>query len=259
MLLNLMKFHLDETLRMEITTIRQPVGAGRIRKVVNVECNRLNKRSMLCIPTDSLGLCCAKPIVSAIAHLYGDRRSISAMKDRRRPALETRARELHKKAGIPLGPCTFAEVAGFEEVLDIQIIVISIEERNGCDGQFIVGWMLEQGTSPSVILIGSKLMPIRHPSLGINIIDSMSFLPMSLSKLPNCFGLSELKKGYFPHLFSVRENQNYVEPLPSQQFYCADSMSPSALAVFMSWHADHENDQFDFQKEMLEYCRYVFY
>ncbi|GBO07509.1 hypothetical protein AVEN_105708-1 [Araneus ventricosus] len=415
---------------MEITTIRQPVGAGRIRKVVNVECDRLNKRSILCIPTDSLGLCCAKAVVFAIAHLDGDRRSINAMKDRRRPALETRARELHKKAGIPLGPCTFAEVARFEKVLDIQIVVISTEERNGVayrgrdrsrrinlwlhnghydvikslkgffasnhycercekpfenlenhrcpmachiclrvccsakgvpkrcfdcdrlcqslecyaaykaltgnqelsicnrmyqcrkccsvirrrdcpkelhvcgsrkcpscqkfvvleehlcclprvspkksssdiiffdletgqssgehvvnfavaqysdgremvfrgysackefctwlfspkhkghtviahnmkgfDGQFIVGWMLEQGTSPSVIPIGSKLMSIRHPSLGITIIDSMSFLQMSLSKLPNCFGLSELKKGYFPHLFNVRENQNYA-------------------------------------------------
>ncbi|GBN09369.1 hypothetical protein AVEN_156328-1 [Araneus ventricosus] len=125
------ELQLDETLRMEITTIRQPVGAGRIRKVVNVECDRLNKRSILCIPTDSLGLCCAKAVVFAIAHLDGDRRSINAMKDRRRPASETRARELHKKAGIPLGPCTFAEVARFEEVLDIQIVVISTEERNG--------------------------------------------------------------------------------------------------------------------------------
>ncbi|GBN09370.1 hypothetical protein AVEN_156329-1 [Araneus ventricosus] len=88
----------------------------------------------------------------------------------------------------------------------------------GFDGQFIVGWMLEQGTSPSVIPIGSKLMSILHPSLGITIIDSMSFLPMCLSKLPNCFGLSELKKGYFPHLFNVRENQNYVGPLPSSNF-----------------------------------------
>ncbi|GBN58861.1 hypothetical protein AVEN_64699-1 [Araneus ventricosus] len=50
------ELHLDETLRMEITTFRQPVGAGRIRKVVNVESDRLNKRSILCIPTDSLGL-----------------------------------------------------------------------------------------------------------------------------------------------------------------------------------------------------------
>ncbi|GBM90943.1 hypothetical protein AVEN_275230-1, partial [Araneus ventricosus] len=125
------ELHLYETLRMEITTIRQPVGAGRIRKVVNVECDLLNKRSILCIQTDSLGLCCAKAVVFAIAHLDGDRRSINAMKDRRRPALDTRARELHKKAGIPLGPCTFAEVARFEEVLDIQIVVISTEERNG--------------------------------------------------------------------------------------------------------------------------------
>ncbi|GBM91029.1 hypothetical protein AVEN_198498-1 [Araneus ventricosus] len=93
------------------------------------------------------------------------------------------------------------------------------------DGQFIVGWLLQQGTSSNRIPIGSKLMSIRHPSLSIITIASMSFLPMSLSKLPNCFGLSE-KKIYFPHLFNVHEEQTHVGPLPNQHFYCTDSMSP---------------------------------
>ncbi|GBN58860.1 hypothetical protein AVEN_64698-1 [Araneus ventricosus] len=179
------------------------------------------------------------------------------MKDRRRPAFETSARELHKKAEIPLGPCTFAEVARFGEVLDIQIVVISTQERNGAktdqsSEEHVVNFAVAQYSDSREMVFREYLA---RKEICINIMDSMSFLPMPLSKLPNCFGLSELKKEYFPHLFNVRENQNYVGPLPSQQFYCADSMFPSARAVFMSWHADHENDQFDFQKEMMEYCR----
>jgi len=37
---------------------------------------------------------------------------------------------------------------------------------------------------------------------------------MFLAKLPKAFGLTELKKGYFPHLFNKTENRDYVGPLP---------------------------------------------
>ncbi|KFM64530.1 hypothetical protein X975_14604, partial [Stegodyphus mimosarum] len=66
----------------------------------------------------------------------------------------------------------------------------------------MMAWLLEQGTAPEVIPNGSMIMSVRHPSLNIRVIDSLNFLPMALAKLPGCFGLSELKKGYFPHLFN---------------------------------------------------------
>lgn len=44
-------------------------------------------------------------------------------------------------------------------------------------------------------------------------------MPMSLAKLPNAFGLKELKKGYFPHFFDTPQNQQYVGPLPAEEFY----------------------------------------
>lgn len=100
-------------------------------------------------------------------------------------------------------------------------------------------------------------MSIRHSQLGITIIDSLCFLPMALSKLPKCFGLTELKKGHFPHLFNLRENQNYVGPMPKQDYYCPERMSKSDRDTFMSWYEANKNEEFDFQKEMLEYCRYV--
>lgn len=119
-----------------------------------------------------------------------------------------------------------------------------------------MAWLLEQGTAPEVIPNGSMLMAITHKGLGLRVIDSLNFLPMALSKLPACFGLAELKKGYFPHLFNIRENQAYVGALPGPHFYSPDTMSPAANKVFTAWHKEHEGDVFDFQKEMLAYCRY---
>lgn len=117
-------------------------------------------------------------------------------------------------------------------------------------------WLLRQGTTPEVIPNGSMLMSIHHKTVDVRVIDSLNFLPMALSKLPSCFGLTELKKGYFPHLFNTRENQTYVGPLPESLYYSPDTMAPAARRAFLSWHQEHQGDMFDFQKEMLAYCRY---
>ncbi|CAL1280895.1 unnamed protein product [Larinioides sclopetarius] len=84
--------NLDETFRVDIITIRRPVGAGRTRKVVNVTLDRMSKKSIISVPYDDEGLCCAKAIVLAMAHLEKDQRSINSLKDKRRPALLKRAR-----------------------------------------------------------------------------------------------------------------------------------------------------------------------
>lgn len=120
-----------------------------------------------------------------------------------------------------------------------------------------MAWLLEQGVAPEIIPNGSKVMAIKNKILNLRIIDSFNFLPMSLSKLPACFGLTELKKGYFPHIFNKREHQDYVGPLPEPEYYSPDSMSPAARNTFMNWYKEHEKDVFDFQEEMLAYCKYV--
>ena len=120
-----------------------------------------------------------------------------------------------------------------------------------------MAWILEQGTTPEVIPNGSMVMCINHKALGIRVIDSLNFLPMPLSRLPACFGLNELKKGYFPHLFNLRENQNYVGEYPEARYYSPDTMSPAGRSEFLIWYEQHKTEIFDFQKEMLAYCRYV--
>ncbi|GIX70317.1 DNA-directed DNA polymerase [Caerostris darwini] len=106
----------------------------------------------------------------------------------------------------------------------------------GFDGQFIMAWILKQGITPDVIPNGGLIMSILHPSLKIRIIDSLNFLPMPLSKIPDCFGFKELRKGYFPHLFNIKQNQNYEGAFPEARFYSPDSMGPAAREKFLTWY-----------------------
>ncbi|XP_071032984.1 uncharacterized protein [Parasteatoda tepidariorum] len=82
------------------------------------------------IEPDDLGLCCAKAIVYATAHLDNNRKLIDVLRRKNRPALLNKAKELHAAAGVPLGPCTFNEVAIFERFLNIQISVTVLENNN---------------------------------------------------------------------------------------------------------------------------------
>lgn len=87
-------------------------------------------------------------------------------------------------------------------------------------------------------------------------IDSINFLPMALAKLPKVFGFTELKTEYFPHLFNRKENQFVVQnKLPDIQYYNVDSMKPEDRDKSMAWYSEHQNDVFDFQTELLDYCR----
>ncbi len=78
----------------------------------------------------------------------------------------------------------------------------------------------------SPIKTGLKILALDlSPRFNIKFWDSHSFIPMPLAKLPATFGLTELKKGYFPHFFNTIENQNYIGPLPAEHFYGTDTMT----------------------------------
>ena len=57
------------------------------------------------------------------------------------------------------------------------------------------------------------------------------------------FGLTELKKDYFPHLFNKEENQGRVFPnIPDVEFYNPGGMKPEDIQQFLQWYELHKND-----------------
>ncbi|XP_062568063.1 uncharacterized protein LOC134230308 [Saccostrea cucullata] len=107
-----------------------------------------------------------------------------------------------------------------------------------------------------IIHSGSKIMYMHiSQKLNLTFLDSLNFLPMKLAKIPEAFGLEELSKGYFPHLFNTKANQKYVGPYPALKYYGYDFMSSEERKKLAEWHAKKSDETFNFQDEMLRYCR----
>ena len=127
----------------------------------------------------------------------------------------------------------------------------------GYDCHFILKWLIDQGIKPYCIYNGAKIMFMEIPKLSIRFIDSLNFLQMPLKSFPKTFGMSELKKGYFPHYFNKECNKDYVGTMPSKKHYGYNQMKPDERSKFLKWYEERvsENYVFDCKKEILEYCR----
>jgi hypothetical protein len=57
------------------------------------------------------------------------------------------------------------------------------------------------------------------------------------------------------HFFNKDENQHCVGPFPNPEYYGVDYMANKEREDFMKWHDTKKNQIFDFETEILEYCR----
>ena len=120
----------------------------------------------------------------------------------------------------------------------------------------IMHTFLHHDVVPDKILYnGSKIMYMHvAKELDLTFLDSLNFLGMRLSKLPGCFDLNELCKGYFPHLFNTSENQHYVGPypnifgkspigmVPSEGYTARDNFSMSSIQ-WLKWTMAKKNGE----------------
>ena len=141
--------------------------------------------------------------------------------------------------------------------------VLAIAHNNqGYDIYFIMQYMIKNGIKPhNLIRNGGKILQLVEPISKVKFIDSLSFLPMPLSKMPSTFNLKEMEKGYFAHFFNKKLNQTYEGTLPDMDDFGYDTMMPAARAKFEKWYNDMIELQekgeykFNFQKELVAYCR----
>ncbi|XP_073254414.1 uncharacterized protein [Porites lutea] len=125
----------------------------------------------------------------------------------------------------------------------------------GYDSYFILEQCYKQYVKPEQLVNGAKILSLSLADL--RFLDSLSFLPMPLAAFPKAFGLQELKKGFFPHFFNTQDHQDYIGPIPAQDYYDPQGMSPARKEEFMQWHAERraEHYEFHFQEELLSYCQ----
>ena len=137
-----------------------------------------------------------------------------------------------------------------------QPLIIVFHNLKGFDGLFLLRQLYQgQRTVKEQLTIGAKVLSFESGPLTFK--DSLCFLPMPLSSFPATFGLTELKKGFFPHAFNLPANQDYVGPIPELHYFDPDGMSAKTKTALETWHADQvrRNVVYDFQKELEEYCQ----
>ena len=112
--------------------------------------------------------------------------------------------------------------------------IVIAHNLRGFDRFLLWAYFYKECFLPKLILNGAKMMSMELEEAEIKFRDSLNFLPMPLKALPKTFGLTELKKGYFPHFFNRRENQIYVGPLRKQ--------SPLQCNPFKLWCSPRINN-----------------
>ncbi|XP_066437431.1 uncharacterized protein [Eleutherodactylus coqui] len=122
------------------------------------------------------------------------------------------------------------------------------------DSYFIVKQLIIEKIQIDMITQGGRLLCVTVPSMNLRFIDSLNFIPMKLSKLPQAMGFSG-GKGHFPHFFNTKENQNYVGPIPDAKYYGPEYMMPDDRKEFMEWYESQKDCTFDFNAELKAYCK----
>ena len=137
---------------------------------------------------------------------------------------------------------------------DTRQVNVIAHNFQGYDGYFVVNQYHSNNQIVKQIRNGCKLLQVQHDN--IRFIDSLSFFEMPLAAFPKTFGLTELKKGYFPHKFNIPDHQEYVGPVPAIDHYMPEVMPPEGRQKFETWHKEQRDNQvlFDFQKELVTYC-----
>jgi hypothetical protein len=132
---------------------------------------------------------------------------------------------------------------------------VMAHNNKGYDGFFLMDYLLQNGIHHQTIFEGAKIMQMSiQGGLCMTVIDSLNFLPMKLANFANAFGLNS-QKGDFPHFFNTDTNWNYEGPYPPSEMYGVASKSTSERSKFLEWYKLQEGKTFNFQEQMLNYCR----
>ena len=105
---------------------------------------------------------------------------------------------------------------------------------------------------PQLIMSGLKIMCMKMEHLVF--LDSVSFLPCALRKLPEAFGLSA-SKSWYPHYFNTEENLNYVGPITDISYYGLDEMLEDERKEFLFWYVSQRSETFDNRNVLESYSQ----
>jgi len=119
------------------------------------------------------------------------------------------------------------------------------------DRYFILNRAMLLEWKPENIMNGLKIMYMKMEHLVF--LDSVSFLPWCLRKLPESYGL-KASKSWYPHYFNTEENLDDVGPIPDVLYYGVNEMGEEERQGFLARYENQKSEEpiFDNRRVLIK-------
>ena len=124
----------------------------------------------------------------------------------------------------------------------VKKIIIIAHNAKEFDLHFILNMAIVLKWKPEFIMNGQKIMYMRMEHLVF--LDSVSFLPFPLRKLPETFGLTA-SKSWYPHFFNTEENLDYIGPIHDVSYYGVKEMGEGERNEFIALYESQKMSNYD--------------
>jgi len=131
-------------------------------------------------------------------------------------------------------------------------VVAIAHNAKAFDAQFILNRAILLKWKPKLIMNGLKIVSMEIEQM--HFLDSASYLPMPLRKLPEAFGLA-VTKSWYPHYFNTSANLDYFGPMTDIAYFRADEMKESERREFMTWYEERRDEVFNNRRVLEQYCQ----
>ena len=224
---------------------------------MKVPAAEVGSREMVAVSEDG-GCCVAK---NTPLFVYSDCEAVTDVEGVQTPILLCCESVEEDETNVFYGPNCTADMFDYldeltvDEYGDARKVIVVFHNLKGYNGMFVLQYLYENLRDvEDQVTIGTKVLSLKTGDITFK--DSLCFLSFPLAAFPATFGISELQKGFFPHLFNTLDNQDYEGDIPAIEFYDTDGMSEKTKTEFLQWHAERvaENYNFNLKNEMKEYC-----
>ena len=133
-------------------------------------------------------------------------------------------------------------------------VIAVVHNGKGFDHYLIVDHLYNRGLKFQQVVVGGKILSVQVGRVTFK--DSLCFISIPLAGFPKAFGITEEKKGFFPHHFNVPEHQTYVGDIPAVDYYDPEGMATARREEFEQWYEEQKESsrEFNFMEELKAYC-----
>ena len=106
---------------------------------------------------------------------------------------------------------------------------------------------------PDIIFDGSSILFIKTFEKHLHFMDSRRFIPMRLEQMPGAFGVTGVKKGFFPYRLNNRDTCDRKVERPMREDFETQLMSAAKRDEFEKWYVETIENPYLYHKELKDH------